>query len=81
VTNATYGKIFGADTRPIIFNTSIPLKIILLRDRRRFGGSVDKFGAATAAGESSPNCGGLKNPDGNHFQILAHGQGKTLGAR
>ncbi|PYJ83775.1 MAG: hypothetical protein DME73_01490 [Verrucomicrobia bacterium] len=61
MTNATYGQIFGADTRPLIFNTSIPLKIILLRDRRRFGGSLDKFGALAMAGVSGPNSGGLKS--------------------
>jgi len=61
VTNATYGQIFGADTRPLIFNTSIPLKIILLRDRRRFGGSLDKFGALAMAGVSGPDSGGLKS--------------------
>ncbi|PYL97369.1 MAG: hypothetical protein DMF18_02810 [Verrucomicrobia bacterium] len=61
MTNATYGQIFGADTRPLIFNTSIPLKIILLRDRRRFGGSLDKFGALAMAGVSGPDSGGLKS--------------------
>jgi len=37
------------------------VKIILLRDRRRFGGSLDKFGALAMAGVSGPDSGGLKS--------------------